>query len=97
MRYASYSQTRQSREYARNANTISESGSRLGKSRFPIARTVFGFDLFNITAVDYKIGSYKTGQNRLFSELMHQFNAGDVIVGDRRFAGAKLYVDYIRA
>jgi putative transposase len=74
-----------------------KSGSRLGKSRFPIARTVFGFDLFNITAVDYKIGSYKTGENRLFSEVMHQFNAGDVIVGDRRFAGAKLYVDYIRA
>ena len=74
-----------------------KSGSRLGKSRFPIARAVFGFDLFNITVVDYKNGSYKTGENRLFSELMHQFNNSDVIVGDRRFAGAKLYVDYIRA
>ena len=72
-------------------------GSRQGRSRFPIARTVFGFDLFNITAVDYEIGSYKAGENKLFRELMPHFNKGDVIVGDRRFAGAKLYVDYIRA
>jgi len=74
-----------------------KSGSRQGRSRFPIARTIFGFDLFNITAVDYEIGAYKTGENKLFSELMPHFNKGDLIVGDRRFAGAKLYVDYIRA
>jgi hypothetical protein len=28
---------------------------------------------------------------------MSRFKDGDVIVGDRRFAGAKLYVDYARA
>ena len=74
-----------------------KSGSRLGKSRFPIARIVFGFDLFKIVAMDYKVGSYKTGENSLFSEQMSRFKDGDVIVGDRRFAGAKLYVDYARA
>jgi hypothetical protein len=74
-----------------------KSGSRLGKSRFPIARIVVGFDLFKIVAMDYKVGSYKTGENRLFSEQMSRFKDGDVIVGDRRFAGAKLYVDYARA
>jgi hypothetical protein len=78
-------------------NAFGKSGSRLGKSRFPIARVVFGFDLFKIVAMHYKVGSYKTGENSLFSEQMSQFKDGDVIVGDRRFAGAKLYVDYARA
>lgn len=74
-----------------------KSGSKHGKSRFPIARIVFGFDLLRVTAVAYEQGSYKTGENTLFSRLMRQLRAGDVIVGDRRFAGAKLYVDYMRA
>jgi hypothetical protein len=78
-------------------NAFGKRGSRLGKSRFPIARIVFGFDLFKIVAIDYKAGSYKTGENSLFSEQMSQFVDGDVIVEDRRFAGAKLYVDYARA
>ena len=74
-----------------------KSGAKHSKSRFPIARILFGFDLIKINAVAYEKGPYTTGENSLFSQLMHQFRSGDVIVGDRRFAGAKLYVDYMRA
>lgn len=73
------------------------SNSKHGKSRFPIARVVFTFMLNTMVVVGHKIGSYKTSENSLFSELISQLLPGDLIIGDRRYAGAKLYVDYMRA
>ena len=73
------------------------SSSKENNSRFPIARVVFGFTLDTMTVIGHKIGSYKTGENKLFSDLMLAFSVGDLIIGDRRYAGAKLYVEYTTA
>ena len=78
-------------------SVFGKSNSKHGKSRFPIASVVFAFMLNTMTVVGHKIGSYKTSENTLFSKLISQLLHGDLIVGDRRYAGAKLYVDYIRA
>lgn len=74
-----------------------KSGSKHGESRFPIARVVFGFVLDTMVVVGHEMGSYKTGENALFSKLMEHLKSGDVIIGDRLYAGAKLYVGYKRA
>ncbi|MBI4777578.1 IS4 family transposase, partial [Candidatus Desantisbacteria bacterium] len=73
------------------------SSSKENDSRFPTARMVFGFTLNTMTVIGHRVGSYKTGENKLFSSLMLSFSAGDLIIGDRCYAGAKLYVGYIKA
>lgn len=78
-------------------SVFGKSNSKHGKSRFPIANVVFAFMLNTMIVAGHKIGSYKTSENALFSKLISQLLPGDLIVGDRRYAGAKLYVDYIRA
>jgi hypothetical protein len=74
-----------------------KSGSKHGASRFPIARVVFTFLLNPLIALGHKIGPYKTSENALFSELLKSLQAGDLIIGDRRYAGAPRYVEYQRA
>jgi len=73
------------------------SGSKHGKSRFPIGRVVFAFMLNTMTVVSHKVGSYKTSENSLFSKQMSQLLSGDLIIGDRGFAGAKRYREYMQA
>lgn len=65
-----------------------------GENRFPIGRVVFGFMLNTMGLVGHKVGSYRTSENALFGKLMEELLPGDLIVGDRRFAGAKLFVEY---
>ena len=77
--------------------SFGRSGSKHGKSRFPIARVVFAFMLNTMVTISHEIGSYRSGENALFSRVLKQLGSGDLIVGDRRYAGAKLYVDYMRA
>jgi len=62
-----------------------------------MARVVFGFILNTMIVVGYKIDTYKTSENSLFSKLIPQLLPGDLIVGDRRYAGAKLYLAYMQA
>jgi len=71
-------------------------GSRQGRSRFPISRSVFAVALNTLAIIGHKAGSYKSSENSLFGELMEELSHGDIIVGDRRFAGAKLYIEEIR-
>lgn len=74
-----------------------KSGSRLGRSRFPIARIVFAVTLNTMVTIGHKAGSYRTSENSLFTGIIGQLSPGDLIIGDRRYAGAKLYVEYMRA
>ncbi len=77
-------------------NKFGKSGSKHGRSRFPVARVVLAVTLNTMVTVDCEIGSYKTGENSLFSRLTEKLLPGDLIIGDRRYAGAKLYVEYMR-
>jgi len=76
--------------------TFGRTNSKHGKSRFPIARIVFAFSLNTLICIGHTISAYATGENALFASLMDQLQAGDIIVGDRRYAGANLYVEYMR-
>lgn len=74
-----------------------KSGSRQGRSRFPIARIVFAVTLNTMVTIGHKVGSYRTSENGLFTEIIGQLSSGDLIIGDRRYAGAKLYAEYMHA
>jgi hypothetical protein len=57
---------------------------------FPIARIIVVFSLAVGTAVEMTIGKYKgklTGENSMFRELHKFFQAKDVIIADRAYAG----------
>lgn len=72
------------------------SGSKHGESRFPLSRIVFAFSLNTLTVVSYAMDKYTCGENALFAEAVKDLQEKDIIIGDRRFAGANLYVDYKR-
>lgn len=74
-----------------------KSGSKHGASRFPIARVVFSFMLNPLVVVRHEIGSWRTSEDALFSNLVKHLRPGDLIIGDRRYAGAKKYAEYKRA
>lgn len=71
-------------------------GSRQGRSRFPIARMVIAVALHTMLIVSQRVGPYRKSENAHFSEILEELSPGDVIVADRRYAGAKLYVEYMK-
>lgn len=74
-----------------------KSDSKHGISRFPIARVLFAFMLNPLINLGYRIDPFQTSENTLFSRLMKDFRRGDLIIADRRFAGANLYAGYKKA
>lgn len=68
-----------------------------GFARFPLARVVVAFDLHTMILLGHKIGSYTTGETRLLRAQLQEFEQGDVLVMDRCYSGANLYVEYQRA
>lgn len=71
-----------------------KSKSKFGLSRFPIAQMVFAFTLKTRVTVAHQIGAYKLSEQELLRRMYAQMNSGDLIIGDRHFAGANLYVEY---
>lgn len=74
--------------------TFGRTRSKHGPSRFPIARVVFGFTLKTQITVSHSINHYQTSEQALLQNMLKDFNKGDLIVCDRHFAGANLYVQY---
>ena len=71
--------------------------SKHGPSRFPIARVVFGFTLNTQITVSHSINHYQTSEQALLQDMFQDFHKGDLIICDRHFAGANLYVQYKKA
>ena len=71
--------------------------SKHGPSRFPIARVVFGFTLNTQITVSHNINHYQTSEQTLLQDMIKDFDKGDIIICDRHFAGANLYVQYQKA
>jgi hypothetical protein len=65
--------------------------------RFPIARVVVAFNLTTLINIGHDTGSYKTSEKMLSQRLIKRLWPGDVIVFDRLYSGANLYVEYERA
>jgi len=72
-------------------------GSKRGESRFPIARVVFSFTLKTQITLNHRIGTYKKSEQELFRGMLSDMKTGDLVICDRHFAGANLYVEYKRA
>jgi hypothetical protein len=65
-----------------------------GRGRYPLARVVTVCLAGTMTLVDYALGRYRQGEWSLLSTLFGSLRPGDLLLGDRHFAGAPLYVHY---
>ncbi len=65
-----------------------------GLSRFPTARAAIAFNLKTLITVGHRVGHYTTTEVTLFQHFMGGLKKGDVLILDRRFAGANLYASY---
>lgn len=69
--------------------------TRHGKSRFPIGRMTLAFNLKSLMMVGHRLGPYRTDETELLKPMIGQeLRAGDIVVGDRHFAGANHYAGY---
>ncbi len=66
-------------------------------SRFPNARVVVAFNLETLVSVGHRAGKCRRSEKELSRELIKDLKAGDVLVFDRLYSGANLYVEYQRA
>jgi hypothetical protein len=65
-----------------------------GRGRYPLARLVTVCLAGTRTIIDYAVGKYRQGEWSLLSSLFGSLRRGDLLLGDRHFAGAPLYVYY---
>ena len=68
-----------------------------GFSRFPTARMVYAFTLNTHMTIAHEIDGYQVSEQALFRRMQGRMKRGDLVVGDRHFAGANLYVGYQRS
>lgn len=72
-------------------------GSKHGVSRFPIARIVFAFALKTHITIRHQIDRYRISEKELLRRMLKHLKNNDLIICDRQFAGANLYVEYRQA
>ncbi len=65
-----------------------------GRGRYPLARLVTVCLARTMTILDYAVGEYRRGEWSLLVPLLAALRPGDLLLGDRHFAGAPLYVAY---
>jgi len=65
-----------------------------GRGRYPLARLVTVCLARTMTILDYAIGGYRQGEWSLLSSILGSLGKGDLLIGDRHFAGAPYYVCY---
>jgi len=65
-----------------------------GRGRYPLARLVTVCLAGTMTILDYALGEYRRGEWSLLSSILGSLRPGDLLIGDRHFAGAPLYVCY---
>jgi hypothetical protein len=65
-----------------------------GRGRYPLARLVTVCLAGTMTILDYAVGRYRQGEWSLLSSILGSLRPGDLLLGDRHFAGAPLYVEY---
>ena len=65
-----------------------------GRGRYPLARLVTLCLAGTRTILDYALGAYRQGECSLLWSILGSLRQGDLLIGDRHFAGAPLYVYY---
>lgn len=71
--------------------------SKNGPSRFPNARVVVAFNLENLINVSHEVGNCESSEKQLSQQIIKDLKTGDVLIFDRLYSGANLYVEYQRA
>ncbi len=77
-------------------DTFSLSKGNYGSRRHPLVRLVCVSLLETMTVINYRLGCYTDDENSLLSPMLESLQKGDVLVGDRHFAGANLYWRYMQ-
>lgn len=67
-----------------------------GKRHYPLARMVALCLANTMTIIDYAVARYRCSEKMLLQRIIGKLNQGDLLVADRHFAGANLYVGYLR-
>lgn len=68
-----------------------------GTARYPLARLVTFSLAHTMSVISYAAGKYRQDENELAESQLKSLQHGDLLIGDRHFAGAHLYVRYRRA
>ena len=79
------------------AERFGKSGTKYGPSLFPIANMVFVFNLNTLVTIGHAMDHCRISELELFDRLTPLLKPGDIIVNDRRYAGAARYYRYIKA
>lgn len=67
-----------------------------GLRRYPLIRMVALSIVDTMIVINYRIGSYRTDENTLLKPMLKTLRKGDILMGDRHFAGSNLYWRYMQ-
>jgi len=68
-----------------------------GAYKYPLARVVALALGNSMGFIGYRLGGYRDSETALLKGLLGRLRVGDLLVGDRRFAGANYYAQYLEA
>jgi hypothetical protein len=75
--------------------TLREAFGTSRKGKFPLMRIVTAALAHTMTVLSYTVGRYDQGENELSWPVLKGLRPNDLIVADRRFAGAVFYHRYV--
>ena len=67
-----------------------------GTRLYPLVKLVCLSLVETMTVIDYRLGCYTDDENALLAPMLKMLRKGDLLVGDRHFAGANLYWEYMQ-
>jgi hypothetical protein len=72
-------------------DTFGLSKGNTGLRRYPLVRMVCVSIIETMVVICYNVGGYKTDENALLKPMLKMLRKGDLLLGDRHFAGSNLY------
>ena len=76
--------------------TFGLSSGNTGPRLYPLIRMVCLSIVDTMIIINYRIGSYRTDENTLLKPMLKTLHKGDILLGDRHFAGSNLYWQYMQ-
>ena len=77
-------------------DTFGLSSGNTGPRLYPLIRMVCLSVVETMIVINYRIGSYRTDENTLLKPMLKTLRKGDILLGDRHYAGANLYWEYMQ-
>jgi hypothetical protein len=76
-------------------DTFGLSRGNCGRRIYPLVRMVCLSVVETMIVINYRLGGYKTDENKLLKPMLKMLRKGDLLLADRHFAGANLYWLYM--